>query len=192
MILKFKGLQLFMKDLTVAGIQVRQDSEGRYCLNDLHKAAGGESKHQPANFLRLDNTKALIDEIDRSSDMRNAIDVKQGGVNQGTYAAKELVYSYAMWISAKFNLQVIRAYDAVVAQPVQVAEIEKAGIPAIQSKQGLGSRNSQSGKSHSGTKSSLWHLCSESLIVIWLGVYDNAKPFTPTNKLFCFLSGTRQ
>ena len=83
---------------------IRQDKEGRYCLNDLHKAAGGESKHQPSNWLRLDNTQAMIEEIDRSSEVMNALNVQQGGKNQGTYVCKELVYSYAMWISPKFNL----------------------------------------------------------------------------------------
>lgn len=103
--------------LTISDISIRQDDQGRYCLNDLHKSAGGESKHQPTNFLRLDTTKELIEELNRSSDMRNAIEVKQGGNQQGTYVVKELVYSYAMWISAKFHIQVIRAYDALVTQP---------------------------------------------------------------------------
>lgn len=32
--------------LTIANTTIRQDAEGRYCLNDLHKAAGGEAKHK--------------------------------------------------------------------------------------------------------------------------------------------------
>ena len=45
------------------------------------------------------------------------LDVVNGGKFRGTYAAKELVYAYAAWISAKFFLTVIRAYDAIVSKP---------------------------------------------------------------------------
>ncbi len=99
-----------MPNLIISNTSIRQDLEGRYCLNDLHEAAGKDKKHQPANFLRLDNTKELQAEIDRSSDLRNVNSI-QGGRKQGTYVAKELVYAYAMWISPAFSLKVIRAYD---------------------------------------------------------------------------------
>lgn len=106
-----------LANLEVAGIAVRK-SEELYCLNDLHKAAGGESKHQPSDWLKLQSTSELIEELS-SGDYRiiNPIKIIRGkGKAQGTYACKELVYAYAMWISPKFNLAVIRAYDALVNQ----------------------------------------------------------------------------
>jgi hypothetical protein len=106
--------------------------DGLYSLNDLHKVSGASKKHQPANFLRLETTQELIAEIERSSDMRNGIgrcsDLSntfksmRGGADKGTWVCKELVYAYAMWISPKFNLQVIRAFDQAQHQepePVQ-------------------------------------------------------------------------
>jgi|GEM_PF-1394015 len=113
-----------MNTLSISNTHIRQDNQGRYCLNDLHKAAGDNSKHQPANFLRLATTKELVEEISHcsdvrshSSEMRTAVEVVNGGKAPGTYVAKEIVYAYAMWISPKFSLQVIRAYDALATQP---------------------------------------------------------------------------
>ena len=103
--------------------------DGFYSLNDLHKASGGNKKHQASNFMRLEATKGLIDEIERSSDMSNgtnsiAYKVIQGGQSeqQGTFVCRELVYSYAMWISPRFQLMVIRAFDAIANQQQQLSQ----------------------------------------------------------------------
>ncbi|EKO3388707.1 KilA-N domain-containing protein [Vibrio fluvialis] len=101
-----------MPNLTILANDIRL-FDGLYSLNDLHKASGGKQTHKPANFARLDTTKELIDEINRCSDLSIAISTNRGGKNQGTWVCKELVYAYAMWISPKFHLNVIRAFDSM-------------------------------------------------------------------------------
>ncbi len=124
-----------MSNLIITDVAIRQDSQNRYCLNDLHKAAGNKPKHQPANWLRLEQTKALITVIERSSDLRNAINIMQGGCSQGTFVVKQMVYAYTMWISPEFQLQVINAYDSLVtnqtfdflkpiSEPLSIADFE--------------------------------------------------------------------
>lgn len=90
--------------------QIRQDEQGRFCLNDLHQASGGESRHRPAYWLSNQQTQELIGEI--SKDGIPSILTKQG---LGTFVSKELVYAYAMWISPKFHLHVIRTFDSLAS-----------------------------------------------------------------------------
>ncbi|OXL25258.1 KilA-N domain-containing protein [Psychrobacter sp. DAB_AL32B] len=103
--------------------------DGLYSLNELHRASGSNKKHQASNFMRLEATKGLIDEIERSSDMSNgtnsiAYKVIQGGESQqqGTFVCRELVYSYAMWISPRFQLMVIRAFDSIANQQQKLSQ----------------------------------------------------------------------
>ena len=132
--------------LVIGEFSIRQDDEGRYCLNDLHKASGGLPKHKPSNFIRNQQTQDLIVEIEQLSDMssvnfdrcsnmsigQKAVNTIKGGVKQGMYVVEDLVYSYAMWISAKFHLMVIRAYRAQVMEWMvggkQPISPEQAGI----------------------------------------------------------------
>jgi hypothetical protein len=112
-----------MAHLTISSKDIRT-LDGLYSLNDLHKAAGSESRHLPTQFLRNQQTRELIAEIDsyansHSSDEKLSHNIQNG---KGTWVCKELVYAYAMWISPKFNLQVIRAFDQAQHQepePVQ-------------------------------------------------------------------------
>lgn len=105
--------------LVIDGVSVRRDIFGRYCLNDLHRAAGAQDKHKPAFWLRNEQTEQLISELQISnSDTPDPVSVIRGGKEQGSYVCKELVYSYAMWISPQFSLRVIRTFDAAVNQPV--------------------------------------------------------------------------
>lgn len=92
---------------TVGEIAVRQ-LNGLFSLNDLHRASGGEEKYEPNRFLRNDQTKALVTEIETAG--AKAFEAKP---KVGTYACRELVIAYAAWISAAFHLKVIRVFLAV-------------------------------------------------------------------------------
>lgn len=110
--------------LMIGNFAIRQDEDGRYCLNDLHKASGDQRKDRPGYFIENEKTQELINVIEAEyydvgnpTSSKKAINIIRGkGREQGTYAVKELIYAYAMWISAKFHLTVIRAYDAMVMQ----------------------------------------------------------------------------
>lgn len=110
-----------MTNIISIGSSAIRQQDGLYSLNDLHKASGGNKKHQPSNFLRLEATKALISEIDSSSHMRSLNTVAGKGRAQGSYVCKELVIAYAAWISPAFHLQVIRVFlDSAKAQVVSI------------------------------------------------------------------------
>lgn len=105
------------KQLTVCGVAIKQDAEGRYSLNDFHRAAGDDQKHRPKYWLENCNTQALVAEIEKGG--FPPVSVKPGR-NGGTFVVKELVYAYAMWISPKFHLEVIRSYDRLATEGVAV------------------------------------------------------------------------
>lgn len=107
-----------MSNLAILNTSIRS-YENLFSLNDLHQASGNLTKHKPAFFLRIDMTKDLIAEIEKETP--NALKVIRGAQG-GTYACEELMLAYAMWISPKFHLIVLRAFLAMHRnQPQQLA-----------------------------------------------------------------------
>lgn len=111
-------------NLQIANVGIKQDDQGRYCLNDLHRAAGGEERHSPNRWTRTEGYKSLISEITPEMAF-SPVESKQ---QVGTFVCKELVYAYAMWISPAFHLKVIRTFDAVVTNqltnPAQMSRLQ--------------------------------------------------------------------
>lgn len=110
-----------LSPVPVCGVEVNRDPAGRFSLNDLHRAAGGEKRHQPSNWLQLDQTQALVEELKKPipgipgvKDIQPVRSVPGApSTGGGTFVVRELVYGYAMWISPAFHLTVIRTFDAL-------------------------------------------------------------------------------
>lgn len=103
-----------MNALTVCNISVRQDTEGRYCLNDFHKAAGGRASHAPNHWKIVGQTQELLRAL-LTTDIP-AIKMTAGRYG-GTYVCKE------------FDNDGIPSIDS--QRGVDLVSELKAGIPAI-------------------------------------------------------------
>tara|TARA_R110000772_G_scaffold170449_1_gene282354 strand:- start:231 stop:1073 length:843 start_codon:yes stop_codon:yes gene_type:complete len=108
-------------ELMISSVVIRQDQDDRYSLNDLHAAAGDREHMSPNRFTRTRNFELLVQELtpEMASSPYRSI---SRGKNQGTFVCKELVYAYAMWISPRFQLQVIQAFDTLQTQGIAVAD----------------------------------------------------------------------
>lgn len=99
-------------ELTINSTLISTDDEGRYSLNDLHKAAGFSNKHKPSLFYRSDSFNNVVEVLKAQNCAFEPI-VKIRGKFGGTWICKELVYKYAMWISPEFEVQVIQTFDSI-------------------------------------------------------------------------------
>lgn len=135
--------------LTLLDTRIRQDAQGRHCLNDLHRAAVAAGANvrakEPGKFFRSPRTQELLALLQQEQTTPNwgstlapvsAIDlgnatsdsvtpnwgdeiapihtIQSGDPRlQGTYVCIELVIAYGQFVSARFDLKVIRTFLAV-------------------------------------------------------------------------------
>lgn len=124
--------------LTLGAIAVRQH-DGLFSLNDLHRASGGEPRHRPIEFMRLELAQGLLGELEKGGDSHLFLKTVRGR-NGGTYACRELVIAYAAWISAAFHLRVIRVFLDTSAPPAPAAP---AALPSARPQPGFVFLNAQ-------------------------------------------------
>lgn len=130
--------------LVLADTRIRQDAQGRHCLNDLHRAAvaaGANARaKEPGKFFRAPRTQELLRLLEQEAAQNlgggptpnwgnapsNSVTPNWGdGIApihtiqagdprlQGTYVCIELVIAYGQFVSAAFDLKVIRTFLAV-------------------------------------------------------------------------------
>lgn len=91
--------------------KIRLDAEDRFCMNDLHRAAGGAPKHRPDIYLALEQTQELIMALSERSGSRSPVPVKASGDPNGlTFVTDDLAIGYTMWISPRTHLAVLHAF----------------------------------------------------------------------------------
>lgn len=111
-------------DMQIDKMVVREFDGEMFNLNDLHKSAGGRSDQAPALFMRSKQVSELSNELFK---VYGSVPFKKVmGRNGGTYARKEIIYAYAMWISPEFHLKVIQCFDEVVSKnPVVISNLDR-------------------------------------------------------------------
>lgn len=114
-----------MNQITVFGKNIRKDEEGRFSLNDLHKAAMATGHatdgHRPSKFMRNDSVQAFIKEIEgKNNDLEGKaqksalVKTTKGGQNPGIYATELVALRYAGWISSSVEVEVYKTFQQVV------------------------------------------------------------------------------
>jgi anti-repressor protein len=117
--------------MMILATPIRQDAEGRYCLNDLHAAAGAQKRHSPNYFIHLDTSKEMIADIESTGfPVVKAVETHMGRAG-GTYVHEDLALDYAGWISASFRREVYRTFkESRKTQPTDMGTaVAPAGAP---------------------------------------------------------------
>ena len=102
--------------MTINGKEITTDIEGRFSLNDLHKAAGANVKDLPNKFMRSKSFKDVVEILIAQNRAVKPMIRKSGRYGGGTRVCKELVYKYAMWTNPEFEVKVIQTFDKLTSK----------------------------------------------------------------------------
>ena len=103
--------------VSVNGVSVRLDDEGRYNLNDLHAAAVAEGKatesQRPSNFLKSVQVKRFVSELTKATKIAS-VKVIKGGTQPGIWGLELVAIRYAAWLSVEFEIKVYQTFQMMV------------------------------------------------------------------------------
>lgn len=117
-------------NLVINNIEVSQNEDGLYSLIDLWKSTSNKKNKSPSKWLDLKGTLSKIEYLclDRKRVQGNQ-QVTSKNDHGYAYVCKELVYSYAMWISDKYHFEVITAFDNLVnGRIIEAIELAKDSV----------------------------------------------------------------
>ena len=120
--------------LQFEGESVRQDRDGRFSLNDLHRMAGSPQNQDPRQWTRFDTTKALTEVVQDQQDSNVGIShikkvlVSQRGNMGGTWAVMGLALAYAGYLSPEFRAACLK----VVEERIEEEQNPELGIARAQ------------------------------------------------------------
>ncbi|ECT1022830.1 KilA-N domain-containing protein [Salmonella enterica] len=103
--------------VSVNGVSVRVDEEGRYSLNDLHAAAVAEGNatesQRPSNFIKSAQVKRFVRELTKATKIAS-VKIIKGGTQSGIWGLELVAIRYAAWLSVEFEIKVYQTFQMVM------------------------------------------------------------------------------
>ncbi|BAE74006.1 KilA-N domain protein [Sodalis glossinidius str. 'morsitans'] len=123
------------KLIVIENTVVRQDAFGRYCLNDLHRAAVAQGKatesQRPSNFLKSEGVSNFVQKASEATKIAS-VNIIKGGIESGSWAVELIAIRYAAWIDPAFEVQVYERFrDSVKSNNGVLVEKVQAGLAML-------------------------------------------------------------
>lgn len=120
------------KSINIADTVITTDLAGRFCLNDLHKAAMASGRatdsHRPGNFLKSPGVEAFAQILSDATNIAS-VETIRGGPRQGSFGVELIVLRYAAWIDPDFEVQVYKSFQSIATgQAPVVAALKPSAI----------------------------------------------------------------